>query len=30
MLVNIYLKSLSPIDRKFHGHCENDGFVLYE
>ena len=24
------LKSLGPIDRKFHGHCENDGFVLYE
>ena len=24
------LKSLSPIDRKFHGHGENDGFVLYE
>ena len=26
----IYLKSLGPIDRKFHGHGENDGFVLYE
>ena len=24
------LKSLGPIDRKFHGHGENDGFVLYE
>ena len=24
-----YLKSLGPIDRKFHGHGENDGFVLY-
>ena len=21
------LKSLGPIDRKFHGHGENDGFV---
>ena len=26
----ISLKSLGPIDRKFHGHGENDGFVLYE
>ena len=25
-----HLKSLGPIDRKFHGHGENDGFVLYE
>ena len=24
------LKSLGPIDRKFHGHGENDEFVLYE
>ena len=24
------LKSLGPIDHKFHGHGENDGFVLYE
>ena len=24
------LKSLGPTDRKFHGHGENDGFVLYE
>ena len=24
------LKSLGPIDRRFHGHGENDGFVLYE
>ena len=24
------LKSLGPIDRKFHRHGENDGFVLYE
>ena len=24
------LKSLGPIDRKFHGHGENNGFVLYE
>ena len=23
-------KSLGPIDRKFHGHGENDGFVFYE
>ena len=30
MLENKTLKSLGPIDRKFHGHCENDGFVLYE
>ena len=22
--------SLGPIDRKFHKHGENDGFVLYE
>ena len=27
---NFFLKSLGPIDRKFHGHGENDGFVLYE
>ena len=26
----VTLKSLVPIDRKFHGHGENDGFVLYE
>ena len=26
----VCLKSLGPIDRKFHGHGENDGFVLYE
>ena len=25
-----FLKSLVPIDRKFHGHGKNDGFVLYE
>ena len=25
-----HLKLLGPIDRKFHGHGENDGFVLYE
>ena len=25
-----YLKSLGLIDRKFHGHGENDEFVLYE
>ena len=25
-----FLKSPGPIDRKFHGHGENDGFVLYE
>ena len=24
------LKSLGPIDRKFQGHGEKDGFVLYE
>ena len=24
------LKSLGPIDCKFHGQGENDGFVLYE
>ena len=24
------LKSLGPIDHKFHGHSQNDGFVLYE
>ena len=24
------LKSLGPIDRKFHGHGEKDGIVLYE
>ena len=24
------LKSLGPIDRKFHGHGENYGIVLYE
>ena len=23
-------KSLGPIDRKFHGHGENDEFVLYK
>ena len=28
--IHIQLKSLGPIDRKFHGHGENDGFVLYE
>ena len=27
---NITLKSLGPIDRKFYGHGEKDGFVLYE
>ena len=27
---HLHLKSLGPIDRKFHGHGENDGFVLYE
>ena len=30
MYVACYVKSLGPIDRKFHGHDENDGFVLYE
>ena len=30
MYVACYVKSLGPIDRKFHGHGENDGFVLYE
>ena len=25
-----YLKSLGPIDRKFHWHGKNDGFVLYD
>ena len=25
-----FLKSLGPIDRKFHGHGKNDRFVLYE
>ena len=29
-LQHVGLKSLGPIDRKFHGHDENDGFVLYE
>ena len=24
------LKSLSLIDRKFHGHGKNDGFVMYD
>ena len=24
------LKSLGPIDRKFHDHGKNDGFVFYE
>ena len=24
------LKSLGPIDRKFHGHGKNDGFELHE
>ena len=24
------LKSLGPINRKFHGHGENDEFLLYE
>ena len=24
------LKSLGPIERKFHGHGENDGLKLYE
>ena len=28
-LCRVFLKSLGPIDRKFHGHGENDGFVLY-
>ena len=23
----LYSKSLGPIERKFHGHSENDGFV---
>ena len=26
----VVLKSLGPIDRKFHRHSENDGFVLSE
>ena len=30
MVIQCCLKSLGPIDRKFHGHGENDGFVLYE
>ena len=30
LLENKTLKSLGPIDRKFHGHGQNDGFVLYE
>ena len=30
MYVACYVKSLGPIDRKFHGHGEKDGFVLYE
>ena len=25
-----YLKSLGPIDRKFHGHYKNDGFFFNE
>ena len=29
-ICNHILKSLGPIDRKFHGHGENDEFVLYE
>ena len=28
--LSLYLKSLGPIDRKFHGHGKNDEFVLYE
>ena len=27
---NFHLKSLGPIDRKFHEHSKNDEFVLYE
>ena len=27
---NVHLKSLGPIERNFHGHGKNDGFVLYE
>ena len=30
LTVLLKLKSLGPIDRKFHGHGKNDGFVLYE
>ena len=30
MLLQVHLKSLGPIDRKLHGHGENDGFVLCE
>ena len=30
MYVACYVKSLGPIDRKFHWHGENYGFVLYE
>ena len=26
----MFLKSQGPIDRKFHGHGKNYGFVLYE
>ena len=26
----LHLKSLGPIDRKFHGHGENDAIVFYE
>ena len=29
-IINKSLKSQDPIDRKFHGHGKNDGFVLYE
>ena len=30
MFLQVHLKSLGPIDRKLHGHGENDGFVLCE
>ena len=30
MFLIYLLKSLGPIDHKFHGHGENDEFVLYE
>ena len=29
-LLSLLKFSLGPIGRKFHGHDENDGFVLYE
>ena len=29
LCLNIEIFSCYPIDRKFHGHGKNDGFVLY-